>query len=253
MRSIKIAPDLEWYYLGPDIEKGPLPVLFYFALSAEESLQLHPYNQLALFLTHYPMRIFSITLPCHGAGVDPTKALPAWAEKIRKGESFLSDFFTKTIRAIHYLIQRNIIVPKKTALAGLSRGAFIATHLAARMPDIHYLLGFAPLTQLTFSKDFEDLQENPLATSLNLIHQIPSLLHTKIRYYIGNHDTLVGTEIAFQFVQTLANSAYEQRIRSPQVELLIGPSIGHKGHGTSTASFQEGAHWIAKQLEIACE
>lgn len=237
-----------WAYLGPDLSLGPLPAIIYCALSAEESLTVHPYSQIPEFLKQYPVRVFSLTLPYHGNGLDPKQAIPKWAQKMKEDEHFLANFLSQTEQDILKLIEKGSILPEKTGLAGLSRGAFIATHLAARLPQIPFLLGYAPLTKLSFSKEFAEIKEKEHIRELDLIHLVPRLLQTQIRYYIGNHDTLVGTELCFELVKAIGEAAYEMRIRSPQVEMIIGHSIGHMGHGTSTESFQDGALWLLKRF-----
>ena len=72
-------------YVGPDILDGPLPSLFYFALSEEESLLVDPYNQPVQFLLEKPVRTFSLTIPGHGPDLDPRKAIGIWAEEFKKG------------------------------------------------------------------------------------------------------------------------------------------------------------------------
>jgi hypothetical protein len=242
-----ISSDLSLSHVGPALGSA-LPALFYFALSAEDSLSLDPYDQPVRFLNQENLRIFSMTLPGHGPHLDPTKALVFWAEQIQKGENLIAEFVEKVSTAVDFLVRKEIALPGKLAVAGLSRGAFIATHAAAAIPSFHYLLGFAPLTKLSYAKEFQELRHSPLVTSLDLTHKVASLTHCKVRYYIGNHDTRVGTAHAFELVDALSKTAYAHRIRSPQVELIIGPSIGHQGHGTGPAVFKDGAHWISKHL-----
>lgn len=248
MLTLKSNSGDEIAYAGPHISEGPLPALFYFTLSVKESLSLDPFNQPVQFLARFPMRVFALTLPGHGPDLDPTKAIGLWAEEISKGHNLIGSFIEKVKRAVSHLEQEGLLLPDKVAVAGLSRGAFIAAHAAAEIPLFRILLGFAPLTELIFSRDFEQMQNNALAKSLSLEHLIERLTSCRVRFYIGNHDTLVGTARCFHFIHKLAQTAYHQKIRSPQVELIIGPSIGHQGHGTAPAVFQSGSKWIARQL-----
>jgi esterase FrsA len=248
IKTFPITSDIELSFLGPDFEEGPLPAVFYFALSQEESLGQDPYNQPAVFLSQYPMRIFSMTLPAHGPGLPATQALSVWAQEIKRNHDPISEFVEKVLTAVHFLERHEVLIPLKVATMGLSRGAFIATHVAARLPLVSYILGFAPLIDLGFSKDFSEVRHHSLVESLNLVHLIPKLTDRHLRFYIGNHDVLVGTEICFHFIHQLSQVAFEHKIRSPQAELIIGPSIGHKGHGTAKEVFENGAGWLAKKL-----
>lgn len=235
------------FYLGPDLSEGALPILFYFALSAEESLAIDPYNQPAMFLTQFPVRIFSFDLPGHGPGLPAIEALQLWAKDIASGFNVIKHFVQKVKQVIHELKAHHLLIPEKLSVAGLSRGAFIASHVAAEIPEIRSILGFAPLTHLTFAKEFGELKENPLAESLNLSHLIPALIGRPLRFYIGNHDIRVGTARCFHFISSLSEASFQDKIRSPQVELIIKPSIGQYGHGTAKEVFHDGAQWIAKQ------
>jgi len=248
MKIFPITADIEVAFLGPDFDEGPLPAVFYFALSKEETLGQDPYNQPAVFLSSFPIRIFSMTLPGHGPGLLATQALNIWAHEIQKNHDPISTFMEHFLTAVHFLERHEVLIPPKIATMGLSRGAFIAAHVAAQLSSVNYVLGFAPLIDLGFAKEFTALRNHPIVTSLNLSHLIPKLIDRHVRFYIGNHDTLVGTELCFEFIHKLSQTAFDHKIRSPQAELIIGPSIGHKGHGTAKEVFQHGALWLAKML-----
>lgn len=232
-------------YLGPPLEEGPLPAVLYFALSAKESLHLDPFNQPARFLTSYPLRVFSFTLPGHH--LPPTEALHHWALEIGKGHDVISEFCNHVLETIEDLIAKNIIIEGKLAAAGLSRGGFIACHLAAKTRLISTILGFAPLTQLDFAKEFEGMD----VSSFNLSHLTTKLSDRTLRFYIGNRDIRVGTANCFHFISDLTEAAYHKKIRSSPIELIIGPSIGHQGHGTPPHVFKDGADWLAGKLGCA--
>lgn len=236
------------YYRGPKLELGPLPCLFYFALSGEESLYLDPFNQPAAFLSKKPIRVFSSTLPSHGAGQKNSDAMLRWSEEFRKRTDILSEFLDQCCDNLGFLISQGYIDESRVAAAGLSRGGFIATHFAARDPRISHVLGYAPMTSLSTIAEFKDILEHPIAQSWDLARRIPQLINKKVRYYIGNLDTRVGTKECFDFVYQLTQAAHENKVRSPTVEMIISPSIGHKGHGTPPHIFKAGADWIAKEF-----
>lgn len=221
-------------YVGPLLKEGPLPTLFYFALSAEDSLKRDPFNQPVQFLEGLPIRIFSITLPAHENSLPPENALNVWEERINKGDPVIPPFIEIVRETIDHL--KPYIKDGKLAVAGLSRGAYIACHVAAVCPEISHILGFAPLTRFRAAKN------------LDLETLIPTLYNRSIRFYIGNQDSRVGTEQTFSFIYKLAAEAHKKRIRSSPIELFIGPSIGYQGHGTSPETFKTGAEWIKGAL-----
>lgn len=249
--SIDAGVDLQVGISGPPLSEGPLPALFYFALSAKDSLCLDPFNQPVVHIArhHHRLRVFSITLPFHEPPLVPQEALTAWAQAYAQENDILAPFMHQTLQAIQNINTLGYCLPYAISAAGLSRGAFIATHIGARSSLIQNILGFAPLTQLSKAKEFQDLQHLPAVTAYNLEHQIPHLIGKNLRFYIGNHDERVGTHACFSFIEQLTENSYQNRIRSPQVELIIYPSIGYQGHGTPKAIFEKGATWISQQME----
>jgi predicted esterase len=233
------------YHVGPSLDHGPLPSLFYFAISAEDSLTLDPFNQPVQFLARHMIRIFSMTLPGHENGLPATSAMQLWAEDLSKGNDCVSSFLAQAERAVNFAVDEKFIDPNKMAVAGLSRGAFIACHLAARDPRFRTILGFAPLTRLSKIKEFASLAHNPLVNELDLIHLADTLSDRHLRLYIGNHDTRVGTRECFNFLEQIVE---KKKKRVADAELIIGPSMGRDGHGTSPEIFKQGATWLATHL-----
>jgi esterase FrsA len=232
MTSTSYSEDV--HFIGPPLEEGPMPTLFYFSLSARISLEQDPFNQPVQFLEGTPIRVFSVTLPAHENNLSPENAMDVWEERMKGGDLVIPPFIEKLKGIVDEL--KPHIKEGNLIAAGLSRGAYIACHLAAVCPEITHLLGFAPLTRFRAAKE------------LDLETLAPSLYNRTIRFYIGNHDTRVGTDYAFSFIDHLAKEAHKHRIRSSPIELIVGPSIGYQGHGTSPKIFKEGAAWVKEVL-----
>lgn len=228
------------YHLGPPLSAGPLPSVFYFALSGEDSLTLDPFNQFVQYLEDAPIRCFSITLPGHGPGLKKENAIHFVAEAFEKGEDLFEPFFKSCLENIQYLIENNWINPKQLAVAGLSRGGYFASLLALRDSRIQTVIAFAPITNISFLI--------PKAERYDLTNY--DFTSKTLRFYIGNRDQRVSTDLCFQFIRQVADQAFEKGVRSPQAELIITPSIGHMGHGTSSAAFQNGANWLIAHFSI---
>ncbi len=192
-----------------------------------------------------------MTLPGHEAGLSPENAIGLWAEELAKGINPIDSFLDSFSLAVDFAIRQRFVDPKKMGVGGLSRGGFIASHAAARDERFRFLLGFAPLTRLSLLKEFAEMQDHPLVKSLDLEHLQNALAPCHSRFYIGNRDTQVGTRACFDFVMSLTEAAHAQKIRTPQVECFITPSIGRSGHGTSPETFYQGALWMAECLEKA--
>lgn len=236
------------YHRGPPLANGPLPSVFYFSLSGEESLGLPPYNQPAVLLSEHGIRVFSLTLPSHEGQFPHTHAIKEWADSFLSEKNMIGEFVETCLKALDFLIKKGYIDIQHIATAGLSRGAFIATHLAAHDERIKTILGFAPLTRLETMKDFKDILDLPIIPTLSLESLIPKLIHKRLLFHIGNGDTLVSTPYCFSFIHALAESIYQKKHQFAPVELIVYPSIGHKGHGTPPEIFHAGTSWLIKQL-----
>lgn len=238
------------YHLGPPLGEGPLPTFFYFALSGQESLGLDPYNQPIVHLGNQPIRLISFSLPFHGPGYVNSQTMHLWAEELKSKSKFLTDFYDQVLQAIAHLIQQGIVDPARMAIGGLSRGGFIATHIAALEPRIKIILGFAPLTSFELMSEFKDTEIPPHIKQLGLAHLTDALVSRELRFYIGNRDMRVGTRNCFDFIEALTEASVQNGLRSPPVSLIIYPSIGHKGHGTPPAIFADGADWLKSRLFV---
>jgi len=246
--ALTVAPDITLYHSGPALDHGPLPSLFYFALSGPDSLTLDPFNQPVQFLHGKMIRVFSMTLPGHEDGLLAKDALTIWAEDLERGIDSLGDFLDAAEQAVAFAIRERFADPEKLAIAGLSRGGLLAFHLAARVEKFRCVLAFAPVTKLGNAKEFSHLQDHPAVKSYDAETISEPICNRHVRIYIGNDDTLVDTRSCFEFGMSIVAKAREHKVRSPQVELFITPSIGHKGHGTPPEIFAQGAHWIAECL-----
>lgn len=245
MNTLTIRPGLTLYHVGPPLENGPLATIFYFALSAKASLTQDPFNQPIQFLSDKPIRFFSLDLPAHENDKSPHEALASWAQDITNGLDVLNPFLENVLEALQYGIDQNLIDPHRLAVAGLSRGGFLASHLAAREPRFKATLQFAPLTDITHSKDLHPVATNPIIESLNLTNLTNKLADRKIRFYIGNKDSRVDTRSCMEFALRLSNAS---TLRIPQIELIMSPSIGQMGHGTAPETFRSGALWLASTI-----
>lgn len=235
--------DLDIEYLGPSIDEGEASTVIYFSLCAKESLSLDPFNQPAMFLKNKNFRVFSITLPGHGRDYDKYKAMQYWADNLEE----LLTFIQNVKKFADHLIETKVTKPNNIGVMGLSRGGFIAAHLATH-PHIKAALGFAPVTDLNSLNEFQNHDNDNIMKKLSLDSTLGSLINKKVRFYIGNRDVRVNTACAFNFISQIAEAAYHERIRSSNAELIVGPSIGQYGHGTSPQTFEDGASWLEKQI-----
>ncbi len=242
---LSLSPHLDVAHIGPPLDAGRLPSIFYFALSAHESLALSPYNQPAIFLASKGIRVFSIDLPAHGSELNSLDAIGVWAKKFASGEDPLSPFLDQVCTAVEAVFKKGWAIGERIGFMGLSRGGWVTLHTLARSSMIRSAVGFAPLIKLDKTQEFEKLKVS-LGSSLEI--PAASLIGHPIRFYIGNRDTRVGTQRCFEFVKSLVETSFQKGVRSPPVDLIIAPPIGRMGHGTSRETFIHGATWLAQQI-----
>lgn len=248
LKKVGVETPLPLFYIGPNLDQGPLPAIFYFALSAKETLTTNPFNEPISHFTNLPARIFSVDLPFHGENLSSVKAMHHWALSIAQEENTLSSFLSELEESISILLSLNIFEKKRIASIGLSRGAFIAMHMAAKFHEIDTLLLYAPLTRLERIKEFADIPSSPILTSLDINNLIPALSNKAIRAHIGGRDTRVSTDACYHWIRSLIEDAHANNRKFPPIELIIKPSIGYQGHGTSTETFKEGALWLLEKF-----
>lgn len=247
--AIHVAPDITLYHVGPPLDLGPLPSFFYFALSGPDSLCKDPFNQPVVFLEGKMIRVFSMTLPGHENELPATEAIQVWADDYARKLDPLNRFLDQFEQALAFAIEQKFVDPNKMAVGGLSRGGFTALHAAARDERLKNVVAFAPVTDLAHVREFKNLQENPAVRALNLSKVCQKLIKQHLRLYISNHDTRVHTRSCIDFAMSVVDHATSNQVRSPFVELILYPPIGHQGHGTPPEIFKAGADWIASCLK----
>lgn len=244
--AIEVAPSITLYHSGPSLDHGPLPTLFYFSLSGPDSLTLDPFNQPVQFLQGKMVRIFSMTLPGHEQGLLATEAMQVWASDFEKRLPTLDEFLDGAQKALAFAQKEGFILKDRMGIMGLSRGAFIAAHLAAKEPAFRFFVGFAPLTRLGTIKEFQHLKDAAHVKRWDLHHLAEKLSDRHSFFFIGNEDSRVGTKDCFDFVTELVKA---KKTRSCFAQLFIYPSIGQMGHGTPPEIFKQGADFLFSHLE----
>ena len=245
MKSISVS-GLNLNYIGPLLSEGPKPTIFYFALSAQDSLLQDPYNQPVKCIDLEKYRVFSLDLPDHEPPKSPYDAIGSWVSSSQKDSMYLQHFFSNLKKAIETLIHQNLIDLSKLGFMGLSRGAFVASHMAALFESSIPIVGFSPLIKL--SKVKEALEFDFSDVSLDLYSLTHRLMNKKIKFFIGNRDTRVHSNICAEFILTLSDYAVKHGIKSPPIELEIFPSIGYMGHGTPKNIFEAGSLYLMDKL-----
>lgn len=242
--------DVVFSSIGADLYNKDLPSIFYFALSAKESLQTDPYNQPALALANRGFCVYSATLPFHlGDYASSKEAISHYIHAFKNGTDPLSPFIASAAAKIYQMAREGEINLSKTMFMGLSRGGMIASHLAAIMPEISFLYLFAPLTALSRCEEAQKQQCNPdLLRHFDLERLTPLLANRHIHISIGNQDLRVDTPTVVRwFLDLVKHSPHPSHAATP-ITLNVFSSIGWQGHGTPRDIFEACAPWAAKRL-----
>jgi esterase FrsA len=163
---------------------------------------------------------------------------------MKKGIDCIGNFLDNVQRAVKFTIHQKLV--GHLGLMGLSRGGLVASLLAAREERFKAMVQFAPVTKIVHTKEFQHMESNPLVQSLDPFALADRLANRPSRFYVGNRDARVGTKNCVEFAMLLAERS---TLRSPPIELIVSPSIGSQGHGTSPEIFRQGAEWLADCLQ----
>lgn len=223
MKTIE-TKKLTFYYREPKNTPAKKTV-FFFSLSAQDSLTLSPFCHPVETLLENGVRVISVTLPNHENGARPYGIQKIWLEEKETLKTFLQDL----AESIEELKQH--FSPPFGAM-GISRGSFIALFMASLLKDITTITCFAPLLYLKGEED------------LSILEKLPLLVDKKIYFLVGDQDTLIGTKNVIKIQKDL--EALSENKNAFQIK--ISPSIGRHGHGTSDEVFTEGAAWLANTL-----
>jgi hypothetical protein len=263
-----------WRYAGPPIDPDnplPLPAVVYFALTAEQALELQPFNEFVRFLLANgdadaslassgtvddetaPLRVFSVTLPFHGTMAENEVALVEWAKVYEDLGDVVSFFTRKVSSSLDGLIADGHVDASRVYAAGLSRGGLLAGHLAVVNEHVNTVLGFSPVTELRELAEFAEVRKDlPKLKAASLLSErcVNALYPLTIRAYSGNADTRVRTRNSFDWISSLAERATANKVRSPRHEYIMYCSLGRDGHGTSSDIFLVGSRWLLRRAGL---
>lgn len=234
---------LKTYCKGLPIEAGPAPTLLYFAIGGQESLDLEPFCQPVNYFLEKGGRAISFDIPYHGDGYDKNEAMHHWRKAMIEHPDFVEIF----LENCKYTLE-NTPNLQPLGVAGLSRGGFLAVHLASRMKHLQDIVTYAPLTQLDALQDLHTVPQEVIQ-KWSLLSCIDKLVDKRMLCCIGSDDLRVSTDACYKFFRESVLKSKEQGVRSPQMEMRITPSAGFKGHGTLPPVFRGGIDWLRSMWE----
>ncbi len=225
----------------------PAPTLLVFATTLEQTLTKPQYHRAGTLLhDSHGFLVVSVDLPCHGAERRPGEPpeLKGWSFRLRNGDNFVPQFLAKVRALFDYLIAERYTDPARIAIAGTSRGGFMALQAAAADPRIRWVMAFSPVTDLLALNEFAGMDSNAVTRSLALVHAAPRLTDRAIWMCIGNTDDRVGTHKAIAFYNRFIESARAEG-RFPDITFELQPTVNH--HHLED-SHDRAAAWLEQRL-----
>lgn len=224
----KMTPGGTAYALLPPQVGGPAPTLLLFAMAAGDTLTTEPFCLVGRLLYAQGWNVVSLDLPCHGDDLragEPAE-LAGWAARTAAGEDLVAAFQARVNEVIADLVTQGIADAARLAVAGTSRGGFLALHAAAGNPQLRAVAVFSPVTDLLALHEFAGQEHNPLVQRLALLRVAESLANRALWITIGNADTRVDTDKAVDFARKVTRAS-QQRGLGCAITLHVLPTPGH--------------------------
>ena len=225
----------------------PAPTLLVIANDIQTSLTSEDYNRIGKLLATKGFLCVALDAPCHGRDAqpgEPANSLAGWRVRTEKGDAWLPTFTGRVRDVIAYLVKERYTDPQRLAVAGTSRGGFLACHVAAAEPRFRAVIAFAPVTELMLLNEFHGTAKVEAAKALDLSHVASKLAARSLWLCIGNHDDRVGTDAAIAFTRKVVGANSTKT--TADVMLIVTPTVGHSIHKTA---HQEAAAWLLERIQ----
>jgi dienelactone hydrolase len=212
----------------------PAPTLFILASSLEDSLGNDDYAKAGRLLLKKGFIGVAVDMPCHGHNrkKNEPEGLAGWRARLEKGEDLVGALTRKLSVLLDHLIREGYTDGKSVAVAGTSRGGFMALHFAAAEPRVRSVAAFAPVTDLAALSEFAGLENDKRIRVLDLRRHADKLAGRSVWLCIGNNDQRVGTDQAIEFTRKVVAASVAAK-KPADVQLHVMPTIGHRIHASA--------------------
>jgi len=243
--AMQTTQGVDFAVLSPQ-EKLAAPTLLLLAMEGEATLRTEPYNRVGRLLYKHGWNVVSLDLPCHGADCrsGEPRELAGWAARIQAGEDIISSFQARVNAVVAHLVAAGTSDPARIAVAGTSRGGFMAFQAAMGNRHIGAVAAFAPVTDLRALSEFAGQREHALAKRLALIESADQLAGCSVWFIIGSADERVDTRKAVAFAAALkADGAKAGSSGETTFKLAETP-----GHRSLPEWHEEAAAWLLETV-----
>jgi hypothetical protein len=226
-------------------QSNPRTVIF-FTTTAKEALEVPPLCNPSNLLQDHHIRVISFDLPLHDDTIPSFDGVKRWTSHMAENNEDILDLFLKEVSE---WIDQNLPPSAPLGFMGISRGAFLAAHLANYRGKKYPLLLFSPMHDLEYPWLWTAQSEIPLFVEKYRMSHIRSFLKDcPVFLSIGNNDERVHTHKLIHFYEQMIEEKKKGQQRNIPLELHVFPSIGMYGHGTSDNIFSLGTTWMNQIL-----
>lgn len=237
------------YALWPTVPAKPAPVLFILSGSRMETLSSRYFRQAGHYLAKDGVLCVSVDLPCHGDDATPeVRGLTGWRRHCEEGHDLVEEVTNRLSQVLDHLLTEGLADPKRIAVCGTSRGAFIASHFAIRDPRVGPVLAFAPVTDLGRLREFQGAEKLPLVQSLALEKNAKGLADNPFWLVIGDRDDRVGTDAAISLARAVtAAGLADKNLSDVDLHVIAEP----RGHTVPAGYAEAGAGWLRSRFSLS--
>ena len=199
-----------------------------FAMDRATSLSARPYCFAAEYFLEQGHRAASFDLPAHGDRIDARgSAIEGMRNRFVAGDYPFAGFVEDGKAVIDECIKRGLAKPGRIAVAGTSRGGYMALRLLAGDRRVAAGAGFAPVTDWRELREFAADKDRADVAALQLANFIPGMLGKQVYVAIGKTDTRVGTRRCQEFVDALTKASSDAGGKAASVEFHLTDDGGH--------------------------
>jgi pimeloyl-ACP methyl ester carboxylesterase len=235
------------YAMYPAQAGGPAPLLVSLGTAAHANLTHLDFSRQGLLLREKGWNVVSVDPPCHGEDLRSGERaeILGWVDRFAKGEDTVAAFVARTNDVIDELVRDGVARPGAIAVMGISRGGFLAFHVAAGNARIGAVCTLAPVADWSVLREFAGMTENALVKGTAVMN-IADTITCPVWTIIGSSDDRVDTGKTVEVMQRLlANNTKRETKLAIDLHLTSTP-----GHLSLAWWHDEGARWLTERVKM---
>ena len=251
--QLQTGDGVRFAFIGPK-EARRAPLVFILGGDRKGTLEGESSNVVGSVLAGQGFVQASVDIPCHGDDKRPGEpdGLSGWRSRLEKGERLFAAFNTQVASVLDYLVRQGTVDAARVGVCGISRGGFVALHLAATEPRMRFVVAFAPVTDLLALREFNGIADPAPARALDVMTLADKLVDRPIWISIGHNDERVGSGHAIDFALHMMRISVKHKMpmihfwSGDDIRLTVTPSEGANGHSSYRGAHEDAATWILR-------